>query len=59
MNKYALILPLVLLSFVVGYFGSCPPTEGVYVIAIIAAVLLAALTLVVGCLLFIKRQKEG
>ena len=59
MNKYALIVPLIVLSFVAGYFSSCPPTEEGYVITIIAASLTAALTLAVGCLLFMKKQKEG
>ena len=59
MNKFALILPMVVLSFVVGYFSSCPPTEEGYLITIIAASLTAALTLAVGCLLFMREQKKG
>lgn len=58
MNKYALILPLVVLSFFLGYFGSSPTTEEGYVLLIIAASLTAALTLAVGCLLFMRQQKE-
>ena len=59
MNKYALILPLVVLSFVLGYFSSHSQTEEGYVIVIIVASLTAALTMALGCLLFMRQQKSG
>jgi len=55
MNKYALILPLVILSFFFGYFASSSKMEHFYTIATVTAVLVA----IAGCLLFLKRQKVG
>ena len=55
MNKYALILPLVILSFFLGYFASGSKMEHVYTIATVTTVLVA----IAGCLLFLKHQKVG
>jgi len=55
MNKYALILPLVILSFFLGYFASGSKMEHVYTIATVTTVLVA----IAGCLLFFKHQKVG
>jgi len=55
MNKYALILPLVILSFFLGYFASISKMEHVYTIATVTTVLVA----IAGYLLFLKRQKVG
>jgi len=55
MNKYALILPLVISSFFLGYFASNSKMEHVYTIATVTTVLVA----ITGCLLFFKHQKVG
>jgi NADH:ubiquinone oxidoreductase subunit 6 (subunit J) len=55
MNKYALILPLVVLSFFVGYFASSSKMEHVYLIATVSTVFVA----IAGFLLFLKHQKVG
>ena len=55
MNKYVLILPLVILSVFLGYFGSSLQMEHVYAIAAVTTVLVA----IAGCLLFLKHQKVG
>ncbi len=55
MNKYALILPLVILSFFLGYFASSSKMEHFYTIATVTTVLVA----IAGCLLFLKHQKVG
>ena len=53
MNKYALILPLVILSFFLGYFGSSLQIKHVYAIAAVTTVLVATS----GYSLFLKHQK--
>jgi len=55
MNKYALILPLVILSFFLGYFASSSKMEHFYTIAAVTTVIVA----IAGCLLFLKHQKVG
>jgi hypothetical protein len=55
MNKYVLILPLVILSFFLGYFASNSKMEHVYTIATVTTVLVA----IAGCLLFLKHQTAG
>jgi parallel beta-helix repeat protein len=55
MNKYALILPLVILSFFLGYFASSSKMEHFYTIATVTTVLVA----IAGYLLFLKHQKVG
>lgn len=55
MNKYALVLPpLVILSVLLGYFGSCLQKEQIYVILLVTAVFVAT----VEYLLFLNRHKE-
>ena len=53
MNKYALILPLVILSFFLGYFASSSKMEHFYTIATVTTVIVA----IAGYLLFLKHQK--
>ena len=55
MNKYVLILPLVILSVFLGYFASISKMEHVYTIATVTTVLVA----IAGYLLFLKHQKVG
>jgi Na+-driven multidrug efflux pump len=55
MNKYVLILPLVVLSVFFGYFGSTLQVEHVYAIAVVTTVFVATYQL----LLFLKHQKRG
>lgn len=55
MNKYALILPLVVLSFFLGYFASSSKMEHVYTVATVTTVFVA----ITGYLLFLKHQKVG
>jgi len=55
MNKYVLILPLVILSVFLGYFASSSKMEQVYAIAAVTTVLVATS----GYLLFLKHQKVG
>ncbi len=55
MNKYVLILPLVVLSVFLGYFGSTLQMEHVYAIATVTTVFVATY----GLLLFFKHQKRG
>jgi len=55
MNKYALILPLVILPVFLGYFASSPKMEHVYTIAAVTTVFVA----IAGYLLFLKHQKVG
>ena len=54
MTRYALILPLILLSFLLGYFASNSQREYAYVIAILTAVFVTS----AGYLLFVK-PKSG
>ncbi len=54
MNKYALALPLVILSVFWGYFDSSPKMEHIYVIAIVTAVFVA----IAGYSLFVKRLRK-
>ncbi len=53
MNKFALILPLLILAVFLGYFGSSLPTEWLYAVVIVAAVAVA----IAGYLLYIEHQK--
>jgi parallel beta-helix repeat protein len=55
MIKYALILPLVLLSFLLGYFASTSQREQVYAIALLTAVFVTA----VAYLFLVKHQKSS
>jgi len=55
MNKYELTLPLVALSFFLGYFSSCLPTDQFYAITTVTAVFVA----IVGFALFLKHKKVG
>ena len=55
MIKYALILPLIVASFLLGYFASSSQREQVYAVAIVTAVFVAA----AGYLFFVKHQKQG
>jgi hypothetical protein len=54
MNRYALILQLVVLSFLLGYFASNSQREYVYAIAILTAVFVTA----AGYLFFVKHTKS-
>jgi len=55
MNKYALILPLLILAVFLGYFASSLPTEWVY-----AAVIVTGVVVAIGIyLLFLEHQKAG
>jgi len=55
MNKYALILPLVILSVFLGYLGSSLQMEHIYAIATASTVFAA----IPGYVLFLKHQKVG
>jgi len=55
MNKYVLILPLVVLSVFLGYYGSTLQMEHVYAMATATTVFVATS----GLLLFLKHQKVG
>ncbi len=55
MNKYALRLPLVILSVFLGYFGSSLKMEHIYVTAIVTAVFVA----IAGYSLFVKRLRKS
>ncbi len=55
MNKFALILPLLMLAVFLGYFGSSLPKEWVYTAVAVTAVVAA----IVGYLLFLDYQKAG
>ena len=55
MKKYVLILPLVILSVFLGYFGSSLKMEHVYAISTVTTVIVA----MSGYLLFLKQQKAG
>jgi parallel beta-helix repeat protein len=55
MNKYALILPLVALSFFLGYFASSSQMEHICIIATVSTVFVA----IAGFLLFLKHQRVG
>lgn len=55
MNKFAIILPLIILSAFLGYFGSSLPIEQIYTILAVTAVGVAA----AGILLFLDYQKAG
>jgi len=59
MNKYALILPLVVLAFLWGYFSSCIKTEGIYLVSAVTASIAAILAVIAGYLQFIKHKKGG
>ena len=54
MNKYALILPLALLSFFLGYFSSCLQDDQLLVVVTVAA----ATATVVGLVLVYRRDSE-
>jgi hypothetical protein len=53
MNKYAFIVPLVMLSFLLGYFMSSSQSEEVYTILIAAAIFVS----VMGFLFLVKPQQ--
>ena len=55
MTKYALILPLIVASFLLGYFASNTQKEHVYAVALLTAVFVTA----AGYLFFVKHQKSG
>jgi hypothetical protein len=55
MIKYALLLPLVLLSFLLGYFASNSQKEQVYAVALLATGFVTA----VGYLFFVRNQKQS
>jgi len=55
MIKYALILPLIVASFLLGYFTSSSQREQVYAVAIITTVFVTA----AGYLFLVKHQKQG
>ena len=55
MNKYALTLPLVIFSALLGYFGSSLKMIHVYAITTATTVFVATS----GYLLFLKHQKAG
>lgn len=55
MNKFAVILPLLMLAVFLGYFGSSLPTEWIYALIIVAVVVVA----ITGYLLFLEHQKAG
>jgi len=55
MIKYALILPLIVASFLLGYFASNSQREQVYAVAIVTTVFVAA----AGYLFLVKHQKQG
>ncbi|UCC58457.1 MAG: hypothetical protein JSW14_00580 [Candidatus Bathyarchaeum sp.] len=55
MNKFALILPLLMLAVFLGYCGSVLPREWVYAAIIVTVVVVA----IVGYFLFLEKQKTG
>ena len=55
MSKYALMLPLVILSVFLGYFGSTSKMEQIYAIAIVTTVFAA----IAGYSFFLKHQNGG
>ncbi|MFA5364175.1 MAG: hypothetical protein WC325_03225 [Candidatus Bathyarchaeia archaeon] len=55
MNKFALILPLVMLSFLLGYFMSSSQTEEVYAILAAATIFVA----IMGFLFLVKPQQQS
>jgi len=55
MNKYALILRLLLLAVFLCYFGSSLPIEWVYVVVAVTGVVAA----IAGYLLVLDHQKAG
>ena len=55
MNKFAIILPLIILSAFLGYFGSSLQMEQVYAILAVTTVGVA----LAGILLFLDHQKTG
>jgi len=55
MNKYALMLPLGILSVFLGYFGSSLKMEHLYAIATVTAVFVA----ITGYSLFFKRLRKS
>ena len=57
MNKYALILPLVVLAFLLGYFSSCINAEDIYLVSAVTAAIAAILAVIAGYLQFIKNKK--
>lgn len=54
MNKYALILPLAVLSFLLGYFTSCFQIGQAYFVVILMIVLVA----VIVYMLFLQPKKS-
>ncbi len=59
MNKYALILSLVVLAFLLGYFSSCIKAEDIYLLSAVTAGIAAILAVIAGYLQFIKHKKGG
>ena len=55
MNRFAIIMPLIIASFLLGYFASNLETE--HVLAILAVT--AAIVTIAGILLFYKQQNGG
>ena len=55
MNKFALILPLLILAVFLGYYGSSLPKEWVYLAVAVTGVVVA----IAGFLLFLDHQKAG
>jgi uncharacterized membrane protein len=54
MNRYALILPLLILAVLLGYFSSSLPREWIYAVVIVVGVVASA-----GYLLYIEQEKGG
>ena len=55
MNKFALILPLLMLAVFLGYCGSGLPREWVYAAVVVTVVVVA----IAGYLLFLEKQRAG
>ena len=55
MNKFVLILPLLMLAVFLGYCGSGLPREWVYAAVIVTLIVVA----IVAYLLFLEKQKSG
>lgn len=53
MDRFVLILPLLILAVLLGYFGSSLPKEWVYAVVVLAAGMVA----IEGYLLYIEKQK--
>ena len=54
MNKFVLILPLLILAVFLGYFGSSLPTEWVCAVIIVTVVVVA-----IGAYLLSRKSKSG